>query len=434
MTAPVLNGIIVTMANAVAMQVDTGEFVAKYASIFCPHRGDSVEVFKKFDLPEHRNILEQAYDYFCRGEPLPLRGEDYDYSKHKIRQIYLAMYDKVFRKLNITRDPAKSRFIKRIQDVKRGMPNDISAADEAWLNEHLDAVLPECITCGHMMPGTQYVDYACECNKKYFCVACHNNRVEVARLNDIACQEDPSLARIFVRCPGCHLEGSEGITPHVVPPVVLNQTISDEAEDEVQERPRAFQRLDDDPPPNDPVIAQEEDPVAVLYAQLEAARREAEHERREREHVQQVAAAEIANRDAALANQAQVIMQQGASSSRADHPIVQKTQEMLQVANSNVLIAKYIQAEGVKNASEKKIELEKVVASSSVDAIQKQITATQHASANYAPDLDHIEEQFNRMGVNSLECIADALTWQNDMACVSDLHTATIEEFMRDRS
>jgi hypothetical protein len=88
--------------------------------------------------------------------------------------------------------------------------------------------------------------------------------------------------------------------------------------------------------------------------------------------------------------------------SGSSHQIVQKTQEMLRVAKTNALIAKYIQAEGMKNASEKMIELEQVVASSNVEAIQKQITAIQQASANYAPNVAHI--------ANSLECIA---VWQN---------------------
>lgn len=255
------------MANAVAMQVDTAEFVAKYASIFCPHRGDSIDVFKKFDLPEHRDILEQAYDYFCRGVPLPAdrRGGN-DHSEFKIRKIYYAIYDKVFRELGIRGDPAKSRFIERIRGVKRGMPNDVSAADEAWLNEHLNAVLPECLTCGHMMPGTRYADYDCDCIDKYVCMTCHDRRVEVARLNDIACQEEPALARIFVRCPGCNGVDSAGITTHVVPPVVLNQTISDD-EEEVHERPRAFQRLDDHVPQ-----PQAEGPI-VTQAMIDAERR-----------------------------------------------------------------------------------------------------------------------------------------------------------------
>jgi hypothetical protein len=99
-----------------------------------------------------------------------------------------------------------------------------------------------------------------------------------------------------------------------------------------------------------------------VYAQLAAARREAENERRERERVQQVAAAEIANRDAALANQAQVIMQQGASSSRANEPSqlgfgllemkreVDETQEILMFGElENVSIRQKLEKSQIKN-------------------------------------------------------------------------------------
>lgn len=311
------------MANIVAMRADTAEFVAKYAFTFFCNHPESVEVFKKFDLPEHRNILDEAFVFFCRGMPLrPGTRRGGDQSEYKIRKIYLAMYDKVFRELGI-RGRAKSLFIERIQTVKRDMPNDVSPTDEAWLNDHLSAVLPECNTCGHMVPGTRYVDYSCNCIGQYLCMTCHTNRVEVARQNDIACQGDFNLARIFVRCPGCNLVDSAGIRVLTVPAVVLGQTIPDEdeeemeedeeeVEEEVQEPPAAIRRLND-APPLEPVIAQEQDPVPDVHAQLAAARREAEDERRERERVQQVAAAEIANRDAALDAQSHILIQNQAS-------------------------------------------------------------------------------------------------------------------------
>jgi hypothetical protein len=279
------------MSNAQAMQVDTGDFVRKYVSIFCPTTGgDAVDIFKKFDLPEHRDILDMAFGYFCPNTPLPLRGEGADHSSFKIRSIYTTMYLLPFRKMRITRGPAKTEFIERLQRIKPDMPNDVSAADEAWLKEHLDAVLHRCVVCQeHMMPGAQYADFDCTCVDKYTCEGCLDGMQQSGR---------------SVRCPGCNGSNATAFEFHVVDPVVVNHDITDDPP--VPRRVRARPAED---VPTDVAPA----PVIDVYAELQAARREADEQRRERERIEHAARAEIANRDAALQAQSQLLMQNQAS-------------------------------------------------------------------------------------------------------------------------
>ncbi len=101
------------------------------------------------------------------------------------------------------------------------------------------------------------------------------------------------------------------------------------------------------------------------------------------------------------------------------------------IANSRDHILNYIRAEGEANATDREIELERILAQYKVDAVQKRIDATQAAFAAYAPDVSSIVAQFDRMHVNPLERAADRLTLHNDMRSVRTFDTATIEEYMR---
>ncbi len=260
-----------------------------------------VEVFKEFDgqLVDSAGsrLVDDAFNRLCPNEIVG-EGRSFRFQTAlKLQRVYDVTLSRLFAELGLdeSRVGEREQVLNTVKRIRRYIPN-IDRQDRLLLEEYVSKLLPMCYLCQNWIsPEIRFANFGCRC-ETVLCEGCYTRG-----------QADVDHSS----CPTCRTPKPAVFVPLMMPQVPSTVPV-DIPDSPVREPELLRQRIGDN---NDDALATANQTIEEVLNDglMEIATRDSEITQLRRE---------IALRDAALASQAQVIMQNEASSSRPDvHPV-----------------------------------------------------------------------------------------------------------------